>query len=225
MTLEEKGLLAYLLSLPSDWVVYRQSLYNNLPDPKNRIDKSFRSLQDKGYIKSIRMHDQTTGKFLGWEHIVHDQAVTPSCQYTEVGEYRNRQTPKSAITEIGKTAPIQINTSTNEILETKKDSTGKFQKPTIREVEAHFQDKGQPVEAERFFFYYESNGWKVGKNPMKNWKAAAANWIKNLDRYGTNQKQPAKIGRNDYAAAAAQYNFECFGDTPAGEIFGIAGRR
>lgn len=39
------------------------------------------------------------------------------------------------------------------------------------------------TEAQKFFNYYESNGWKVGKNPMKNWKAAANNWITNSNTY------------------------------------------
>lgn len=33
------------------------------------------------------------------------------------------------------------------------------------------------IQSQRFFDYYDSNGWKVGKNPMKNWKSAAAGWL------------------------------------------------
>ena len=55
-----------------------------------------------------------------------------------------------------------------------------FTKPEPHELIVHFESKGSDRnEAERFWNYYESNGWKVGKNPMKNWKAAAANWLKN----------------------------------------------
>ena len=51
-------------------------------------------------------------------------------------------------------------------------------------------DQGK-IEAEKFFNYYESNGWKVGKNSMKNWKAAANNWITNTNTYakGTSNNQ------------------------------------
>jgi hypothetical protein len=51
-------------------------------------------------------------------------------------------------------------------------------------------DKGK-IEAEKFYNYYESNGWRVGKNPMKNWKAAANNWITNSNTYakGTTNNQ------------------------------------
>lgn len=39
-----------------------------------------------------------------------------------------------------------------------------------------------PVEAQRFWDYYQSNGWKVGRNPMKDWKAAVRNWQRNADK-------------------------------------------
>jgi hypothetical protein len=47
------------------------------------------------------------------------------------------------------------------------------------------------IEAEKFVNYYESNGWKVGKNPMKSWGAAANNWITNSKQYakGTTNNQ------------------------------------
>ena len=47
------------------------------------------------------------------------------------------------------------------------------------------------LEAEKFVNYYTSNGWKVGKNPMKSWSAAANNWITNTKQYakGTTNNQ------------------------------------
>jgi hypothetical protein len=51
-------------------------------------------------------------------------------------------------------------------------------------------DQGK-IEAEKFVNYYTSNGWKVGKNPMKSWSAAANNWITNTKQYakGTSNNQ------------------------------------
>lgn len=54
----------------------------------------------------------------------------------------------------------------------------KFIKPTLEEVKAYILEKGYNVDPDRWINYYESNGWKVGKNPMKNWKAAIATWNK-----------------------------------------------
>lgn len=57
-----------------------------------------------------------------------------------------------------------------------------FQKPTEEEIKLHFSKAGLPmIEAEKFFNHYESNGWLVGRNPMKSWTAAATNWKKNFE--------------------------------------------
>lgn len=53
-----------------------------------------------------------------------------------------------------------------------------FEPPDLEEVKLYFADKsGTEAQAERFFYHYEANGWKVGKNSMKNWKAAASGWL------------------------------------------------
>lgn len=57
--------------------------------------------------------------------------------------------------------------------------------PLEEHVKIYFDEKGYPLlEGEKFFNYYESNGWLVGgKSKMKDWKAAARNWILNLQRF------------------------------------------
>jgi hypothetical protein len=54
------------------------------------------------------------------------------------------------------------------------------------------------IEAEKFVNYYTSNGWKVGKNPMKSWGAAANNWITNTKQYakGTTNNKP-KLNKHE----------------------------
>jgi uncharacterized protein YdaU (DUF1376 family) len=71
-----------------------------------------------------------------------------------------------------------------------------FVKPSLEEIKLHASKVGLPeIEAEKFYNYYESNGWKVGRNPMKSWQAAMVNWRTNWqERNGakspeTNQTQ------------------------------------
>jgi hypothetical protein len=52
----------------------------------------------------------------------------------------------------------------------------RFIPPTIKEIDSYIKEKGYNVNAERFFYFYESNGWKVGKNKMISWKASVASW-------------------------------------------------
>ena len=58
----------------------------------------------------------------------------------------------------------------------KRTPARRFVPPTLEEVSAYCMERGNGVDAERFISYYESNGWKVGKNPMKDWKAAVRTW-------------------------------------------------
>lgn len=60
----------------------------------------------------------------------------------------------------------------------------KFTKPTLEEVSLLSAKSGlPPIEAEKFFNHYESNGWRVGRNPMKDWHRALGNWKLNLGNY------------------------------------------
>ena len=52
----------------------------------------------------------------------------------------------------------------------------KFQKPSIEEIRLYCQERNNQVDPERFFNFYESKGWVVGKSPMKDWKAAVRTW-------------------------------------------------
>lgn len=56
------------------------------------------------------------------------------------------------------------------------EKSKKFQKPTAQEVTEYAQSIDYQLDGERFVNHYESNGWKVGKNKMKDWQAAVKNW-------------------------------------------------
>lgn len=48
--------------------------------------------------------------------------------------------------------------------------------PSLEEIERYCQERGNKVDPNYFYDYYQSNGWRVGKNPMKDWKAAVRAW-------------------------------------------------
>lgn len=57
--------------------------------------------------------------------------------------------------------------------------SNKFVKPTLDEVKNYCQERNNNIDAEKFIDYYESNGWKVGRNSMKDWKACIRTWERN----------------------------------------------
>ena len=60
--------------------------------------------------------------------------------------------------------------------EKKEAPPRRFTKPTLSEIEDFINENNYIVNATKFFDYYESNGWKVGRNSMKDWKAAVRSW-------------------------------------------------
>lgn len=64
----------------------------------------------------------------------------------------------------------------------KSKSKNKYMNPTVEEVQEYITEKGYHFSAEDFVAFYESNGWKVGRNPMKSWKAACRTWESNYSK-------------------------------------------
>ena len=70
----------------------------------------------------------------------------------------------------------------------------RFQKPSIEDIQEYCIERKNNIEPESFFNYYESKGWKVGRSPMKSWKASIITWEKN--NFSTPSKATNKIDKN-----------------------------
>lgn len=68
--------------------------------------------------------------------------------------------------------------------------------PTVEEVAAYCRERGNRVDAERFVDFYASKGWKVGNQPMKDWKACVRTWERREDK----PKQTGRFATPDYDA-------------------------
>lgn len=60
----------------------------------------------------------------------------------------------------------------------KAETAKRFTPPTIEEVQIYISEKGYSVDAEKFVAFYQSKNWMVGKNKMKDWRAAILTWEK-----------------------------------------------
>ena len=76
---------------------------------------------------------------------------------------------------------------------------GRFSPPSVEEVRAYCLERQNNVDPQHFIDHYQSNGWKVGKNPMKDWKASVRNWEKNSMSTPKIDNKPKKYTRpEDY---------------------------
>ena len=72
--------------------------------------------------------------------------------------------------------------------------------PTVEEVRAYAAQRGDPLDPEAFMDYYTANGWKVGRNPMKDWKAAVRTWARKEQAHGTGIRSTDPAAATDAAA-------------------------
>ena len=59
-----------------------------------------------------------------------------------------------------------------------KEKASRFIPPTLEDIKAYCEEKGYKLDYDRFIDYYTSNGWMVGKNKMKDWRACVRNWAR-----------------------------------------------
>lgn len=87
LSMEAIGLLTYLLSLPSDWVIYKTTLHKYFSVGPDKLDRVFKELQENGYIISVKV--QNEAKTFEWNHVVYDKPFNgePSPENTPMEPY------------------------------------------------------------------------------------------------------------------------------------------
>ena len=92
---------------------------------------------------------------------------------------KQRCTRKSSYNINGKN---YCNQHSKEVLNEILGKNSVFQKPTVEEINQYCTERNNKVDPQRFFDFYESKGWKVGKEPMKDWKACVRTWENNTNK-------------------------------------------
>lgn len=136
-------------------------------------------------LNTVRLALDTFYKF-GMIDIIEDTITIPKWekhQNIEGMEKIREQTRQRVAKHREKQRLIECNVTVTECNATDKDkdkdknkSSKRFIPPTLTEVQEYIDEKNYSVDAERFIDYYTANGWMVGKNHMKDWKATIRNW-------------------------------------------------
>jgi hypothetical protein len=134
-----------------------------------------------------------------------EQALVPSINNSNITNNKNSvngQAQNEIDLKILK--PANVNSKKKKFtlssVEGKEKSSAKKEKviPSIELVQQYFQAQNYPpIEAEKFYNYFQSNGWLVGgKTEMKDWQAAARNWMLNTQKFtNENSKSPQQQNR------------------------------
>lgn len=107
-----------------------------------------------------------------------------------VRKYREKQ--KELECNVTETLCNALDIDIEEDIDIKENNKRKkFIKPTIEEVKQYCLERKNNIDPEYFIDHYNANGWKVGKNSMKDWKAAIRTW----ERRNKEEKKPVKTER------------------------------
>lgn len=104
---------------------------------------------------------------------------------TDIGSYNNQESTLCNKSK-EKESKEENKEKNTKVFQKKKENI--FSPPALEDVRSYILKMGYSVDAERFFDFYESKGWMVGKNKMKNWQAAVRTWTR-LD-----SQRPPDIG-------------------------------
>ena len=163
LSLKAKGMLCLMLSLPDYWDFTVGGLTSKSRDGKTSVMAALNELEDAGYFRRIQIKEN--GKYAGIEYIVSETKMTDS-PYTGFQHTGNEDTEN-----LPKVNTIKTNTN-----KTITNKSKRFTPPSKQEIEQYIEENGYSVDADRFIDYYTANGWMVGKNHMKDWKATIRNW-------------------------------------------------
>lgn len=177
LSLRDIGLLCLMLSKPDNWEFSIKGLAAITgKDGRDAVAASSKNLEKSGYLSRSRERGEN-GKVSGWVWTISD-APKPALPVTV--------SPDTASPSLAK--PPQVIKDLTNNRPSKENATHptpqRFVAPSEDQVAAYARERGFQIDAGAFVDFYASKGWKVGRSPMKDWKAAVRNWAR---RSGSSQ--------------------------------------
>ena len=161
LSLKAKGLLSIMLSLPSNWDYSVRGLTEICKETKDTINGILKELEENKYLLRKRVY--CNGKISDWEYNIYES----NDLYPKNQDIENQDIENQDVNKITK----QLNTK-----QYKENNKRKFEKPSIEEIKEYCKERNNGINANRFYDFYESKDWYVGKNKMKDWKACIRTW-------------------------------------------------
>ena len=150
------------------------------------IDAALQELAAKGCVALYKVDGKPYFLFPGW--VKHQRVRDCKPKYPEPLENLNLPQSAASCGELPQSAAlIQSESESNPNPREKNAHAARFSPPTVDAVAEYVREKGYHVNADRFVAFYQQKGWMVGKNHMKDWKAAVRTW-----HYRDNPKPPAE---------------------------------
>ena len=150
---------------PGQLITGRKSISSKLNISESKVQRIIKTLKSEQQIEQQTSNKNRLITILNWQ----------SYQFSE-------QQSEQQVNNKRTTSEQQVNTNKNDKNvkndknERSKDNSSRFTPPTLTELTSYIVDNKYQVNPETFINHYEAVGWKVGKNKMKDWKAAVRGW-------------------------------------------------
>ena len=164
------------------------SIANRLNVNESKVRRVLKSFENDGQIDRQISNKNSLISILNWDF------------YQDSDEQNDEQ-----VTDNRRTSDGQVTTNKNvkNVINNKKEDTNVSKKkvfvpPTVDEVSLYCRERGNGIDAQSFVDFYTSKGWMIGKNHMKDWKAAVRTWERSRkNALSKNKNQFCNFEQND----------------------------
>jgi hypothetical protein len=221
------GALCYLIGKPENWNVSATELGKRFRCGRRRVDRVMRELRDAGYADLKRGGADGGAGWVVYDRAIGSQGKAPKISLlTEAiaAKRDNRETRQSRNATIAKrdnrvlhnivNTDLRLNTEegvntdgaqsasrcvTASPRAAKTSPRTTFTPPSVEDVRAYCRERGNRVDPESFVDHYTAKGWMIGKNGMKDWKAAVRTWERRSTSSSSQyQDHPFAMGGTPY---------------------------
>lgn len=209
LNIQEKCLIAEIDSFQEFWMS-NKAIGEFLGVSKDRAKQIIAKMKDSGIIEVETFRDAETKQIVkrviavsnNFKRKIFEASLNENNDYPSRGE--NSPTPRGedSPTPRGENYPESNKSFYNKSFREREEGadkpappptkTKRFVKPTLEDVRAYCLERQNNVDPESFVDFYESKGWKVGNQSMKDWKAAVRTWERrdnNRPRYKTRDER------------------------------------
>lgn len=155
---------------------------------ESKIKSSISKLKKQKLVEEVAFD----GRVRILKSCIGSTTLTNAAKKTSRQLKNDRQTYKKNTADCQKLTDDTLLYNNIEYYNNKDTDKKRFRAPSYDEVKTYCNERQNNIDAQAFIDYYTSNGWKVGKNPMKDWKAAVRTWERN-ERNGKETKDAKTI--------------------------------
>ena len=176
---------------------YRKKIAKLSDQEVGRLFRSLLEYSETGETQELTGREAVAFDFIAYDIEQSKKAYAERCRTNAEngktgGRPKKRELPEKPI-GFSETQKSQTKTKTKTKTETNPPNGGekrlsRFRPPTREEIAAYCAERENNLDAGRIFDHYESNGWMVGKNKMRDWKAAVRGWEGREQQFSTKQE-------------------------------------